>query len=73
MWPQAPDHQYKILFFGRSETGKSNSLSNLIYEWWDIDKIYFYVKDLQERKNEYLKSKKKEVGIKHFNTPNAFI
>ena len=31
-WAQIPDHQYKILTFGRSETIKSNSLLNLIYE-----------------------------------------
>ena len=31
-WAQIPDHQYKILTFGGSETIKSNSLLNLIYE-----------------------------------------
>ena len=32
-WLQVPDHQYKIFISGGSETGKSNTFRNLIYEW----------------------------------------
>ena len=52
------------MFWG-SKAGKSSSLPNLIYEWWDIDKICLYVKDPQERKHECLKSRQKENGRKH--------
>ena len=66
-WAQIPDHQYKILTFGGSETSKSNALLNLIYERWGIDKICLYVKDLKERKHKYLINKQNEVGINDFN------
>ena len=29
-WPQLPDHPYRILIIGGSESGKRNSLFNLI-------------------------------------------
>ena len=58
-WPLIPDHQYKVLIFEGSETVKSNSLPNLIYEWRGIKKIYLYVKDLEERKHEYIKKTKR--------------
>ena len=32
-WLQILDHQYKIFISGGSETGKSSTLPNLIYEW----------------------------------------
>ena len=32
-WLQIPDYQYKFFISGGSETGKSNTLPNLIYEW----------------------------------------
>ena len=39
----------------------------------DIDKIYFYAKDLSEPKYEFLIKKRKDVGIKYCNDPNSFI
>ena len=39
---------------GSSESGKTNTLLNLINEKDDIDKIYLYGKDLSEPKYEYL-------------------
>ena len=40
-WPQIPDHPYRILIIRDSESGKTNSLSNLIHQQPDIDiKIY---------------------------------
>ena len=52
---------------------KTNTLLNLIKEQDDIDKTYFYAKDLSEPKYEFLVKKRKDVGIKYCNNPNAFI
>ena len=46
---------------------------NLIENQPDIDKTYFYVKDLYEAKYKYLINKRQSVGINHFNDPKAFI
>ena len=56
-----------------SGSGKTNALINLINEQDDIDKIYFYAKDLSEPKYEYLIKKRENAGIKRYNDPNAFI
>ena len=72
-WPYIPDHPYRILIISGSGSGKTNALINLINEQKDIDKIYFYVRNLSEPKYEYLIKKRKDVGIKHLNNPNAFI
>ena len=52
-WPQVPDRPYRILIIGRSESGKTNSLFNLISHQSDIDKIYLYTKDPYEQKHEF--------------------
>ena len=39
---------------GGSESGKTNSLFNLINHPPDIDKIYLYAKDLFEAKYQFL-------------------
>ena len=72
-WPYIPDHPYRILIIGRSGSGKTNSLINLINEQNAVDKIYLYAKDLSKPKYEYLIKKREDVGIKHVNNPNAFI
>ena len=75
-WPYIPDHPYKILIIGGSGSGKRNTLLNLIKEQNNrdvIDKIYLYAKDLIQPKYEYLIKKRENVGIKHYNDPNAFI
>ena len=36
-----PDHPYRILIIGGSESGKKNALLTLINNQPDIDKIYF--------------------------------
>ena len=38
-WPYIPDHPYRILIIGGSESGKTNALFNLINEQNDIDKF----------------------------------
>ena len=53
-WPYIVDHPYRILMIGGSGSGKTNTLLNLINEQKDIDKIYLYAKDLNERKYKYL-------------------
>ena len=47
-WAQIPNHPYGILITGGSESGKTNSLFNLISHQLDIDKIYLYAKDTYE-------------------------
>ena len=63
--PQIPDHPYKIFIIGGSGSGKTNSLFNLINHQSDIDKIYLYVKDPYE--------KREDVGTKHFDDSKDFI
>ena len=72
-WPYIPDHPYRILIIGGSESGKTNALLNLINNQPDIDKKYLYAKDLYEAKYQILISKSESVGLKHFNDPKAFI
>ena len=72
-WPYIPDHPYRILIFGGSGSGKTNTLLNLINEQKDIDKTYLYAKDLSEPKYEHLIKNHKNVGIKHLNDSKAFI
>ena len=62
-----------ILIIGGSVSGKTSALINLINEQNDIDKMYFYARDLNEPKYEYLIKKSKDAGIKHLNNPNIFI
>ena len=49
-WPCIPDHPYRILIVGGSESGKTNALLNLINNQPDIDITYLYAKDLHEAK-----------------------
>ena len=72
-WPYTPDHTCRILIIGGSGSGKTNLLSNLIENQPDIDKIYLYIKDPYESKNQYLINKREDVGINHFKEPKAFI
>ena len=72
-WPYIPDYPYIILITGDSGSGKTSALLNLIKEQDDIDKNYLYAKDLSEPQYECLIKKRKNVGTKHFDNPNAFI
>ena len=72
-WPYIPNHPYRILIIGGSESGKTNLLLNLIGNQPDIDKISLYAKDPYEAKYQYLINKRESVGINHFNDPKAFI
>ena len=72
-WPYIPHHPYRILIIGGSESGKTNTLLNLINEQRDIDKIYLYAKDLRESKYEHLIKNRENAGIKYLNDAKAFI
>ena len=48
-WSRIPDHPYRIIIITGSGSGKTNVLINLINEQNDIDKIYFYSRDLSEQ------------------------
>ena len=61
------------MIIGGSGSGKTKALINLINEQNDINKIYFYTRDLSEPKYEYLIKKREDAGIKHLNNPNGFI
>ena len=62
---------YRII--GRSRSGNTNSLFNLISQQPQIDKIYLYVKDPYEAKYKFLINKSKSAGLKHFNDSKSFI
>ena len=44
-WPYISDHPYRTLIIGRSGSGKTNALLNLIKEKDNIDKIYLHAKN----------------------------
>ena len=48
---------------------------NLIHNQPDIDEIYLYAKDPNEKKYQYLINKREKVGLNHnhFNDPKAFM
>ena len=65
-WPQIFDHSYRILINGCSGSGNTNALLNLKKEKYDnnysvIDKFYFYIKDPNEAKYQYLIKKRKKI------------
>ena len=72
-WSQIPNHPYRILIIGGSGSGKTNSLFNLINHQPDIDKIYLYATDPYEAKYQLLINTPGSAGLKHFNSPKAFI
>ena len=71
-WSYIPDHPYRMLIIGRSGSGKTNLLLNLIENQPDIDKIYLYAKDSYKTKYQYLINKREGVGTNHFNYPKSF-
>ena len=72
-WSYILDHPYRILIIGRSGSGTTNILLNLINEQKDIDKIYLYAEDLSEPKYDYLIRNRENTEIKHLNDSKAFI
>ena len=72
-WSQILDHPYRILIIGGPESGKTNSLFNLINQEPDIDKIYLYAKDPYQAKYQFLVNKRESTGLKHLNDSKTFI
>ena len=72
-WPEILDDPYRILIIGGSESGKTNSLFNLVNHQPDIDRIYLYAKDPYEAKYQFLINNRENTGFKHFNDSKAFI
>ena len=62
-WPYIPDHPYRILIIGGSESRKTNALLNLVNNQPDIDKIYLYAKDPYEAKYKYIINKTGSTGL----------
>ena len=69
---QVPDHPYRIIIFGASGSGKTNSLFNLKSHQTDIDKIYLYAKNPYETKYEFLIDNKESTALKYLNYSKAF-
>ena len=61
------------MIIGGSVSAKTNALLNLINEQNDTEKFYLHPKDLSEPKYEISNNNRENVGIEHFNDPNAFI
>ena len=59
---QIPDHPYRILRIGGSESGKTNALLNLINHKLYSDKTYLYAKDPHEAKCQLLINKREGAG-----------
>ena len=69
-WP------YRVLITAPSQSGKTNTLLNLIEKQDNgnlIDKIYLYAKDLSEPKYQFLIKKREDAAIKNIDDPSAFI
>ena len=73
IWPYIPDHPYRILIVGGSESGKTNALLNLINNQPDIDKICLYAKDRYEAKYQYLINIRQKARLNHYDDPKAFM
>ena len=68
------DWPYRKLIIGPSGSGKTNYLLNSFQKDNNIiDKIYFYAKDLEEPKYQFLIEKREKAGLKNLNDQNAFI
>ena len=68
-WSQIPDCPYKILIIWGSESGKTNSLFNLINQ----NQICFYAKDPYQAKYQFLIIKTEKTSVKDFNDSKVFI
>ena len=63
----------RMLVIGPSGSGKTNTLLHLINNLHPIDKIYFYTKDINEKKYKYLINIREQAGTKNLDDAHAFI
>ena len=64
-WSQIPDYLYRISIIGGSESGKINSLFNLISQQLDTDEIYLYAKDPYKAKYQFLVNRQEITCSEH--------
>ena len=67
------DWPFTMLIIGPSDSGKTNTLLHLINNSHPIDKIYLYTKDIDEKKYQFLISKREQAGLKNLNDSKALI
>ena len=72
-WPDIPDHTYRILITGGSESAKTNALLNLINYEPDVDKIYLYAKDPYEAKYQLLVNRRESTILNYLNDSKAYL
>ena len=72
-WLQIPGHPYTILKIGGSGSGKTSALLNLNICQPDTDKIYLYVKDPCEAKDQLVINKREGAGLEEFHSFKSFI
>ena len=65
-YPQIPDHPYRLLIIGGSESGKMNSLVSLISHQEYINKIYLYAKDPNKARYQFVINKRRKYRLKVF-------
>ena len=70
---QIPDHPYRTLMIRGSGSGETSLLFNPMRKQPDIDKIYFYAKDLYEAKYQLLIKKRESTELKNLKDSKAFI
>ena len=62
-----------IVIIGRSASGKTNALFNLISQEIDIDKLSLQAKDPNDAKYQLVINKQKNSSLKDFNDSKVFI
>ena len=62
-----------MLIIGGSESGKTNTLLNLINYQPYIDHIHLYAKDPYKSTYQFLINKREDVGLENFKIPKAFV
>ena len=67
------DWAFRMLIIEPSGSGKTNILLYLIDKFHPTEKMYFYPKDTDEEKYQYLINKREQAGIKYLNDPHAFL
>ena len=73
IWPEIPDHPYRILIVGGSGPEKTNVLLNLINNEPETDNFFLYAIDPYEAKHQLLINKRESTGLKYLNDSKAFI
>ena len=73
IWPEIPDHPYRILKLGGSVSGKTNALLNVINHEPGTDNIYLYWNDPYEAKYQLSTINRESTVLKFLNDPKPFM